>query len=272
MGGAAFENRIVEGIRAVGLIGYRTHDHERNVVQPACLGDGGALHLAAARLEGPRDAVLFGSVAHEGIASCHAPHRAARARLLYGLLNGGNQGVVGRIGFHAAPRHLAGRIAKVGRIDIVMHHIKRHENVADVETRIKRAGSARIHDMRHAEEVDKRLDARGRVHFSHAAAHHDHGKPEKRPFSEIHPRMTGHARVFHLGDKPLDFHIHRADDSKFHEGFPFLCRGRRRQMSERPLMRQRHAFRAPAPGRRANRLRAVSNAGTVARATAPHTK
>ena len=71
MGGFLLENGVEFSVGAIGFVGDRAHNNERNVIQEARVSNSCAFHFAATRRKRADDALFFSIGAYELIARCN---------------------------------------------------------------------------------------------------------------------------------------------------------------------------------------------------------
>ena len=182
----------------------------------AGMGDGGALHLAAhaaellgealLRLRGGDELVTRDNTAREHV---HIGRGHGG-----GVFDGGTQRGVGREGQTVHAGELAGLVAQRRDVHVVVEGVGAHHEVGDVDGGIKRAGHARVHDVRHAVQVAHDLHAHAGRHLADAALGDDDRHASERALAEAHACALaehGAVRMLHQGG---DLHVHGADDAE----------------------------------------------------------
>ena len=213
--GLLFEGRVVHVGGVVGLVRDGADDDERHLILPCDLGDGRALHLAAAALEVLDDPVLRVAVGDELVTAADAADEGADLRVHAAvlLLRGSDQTIVRVEGHGADARDLTELVAEVRRVHVVLHRILGEDNVSNVDVRVEGSGDTGVDDAVHREAVDQHRCAGASIDLADAGAHH----------GDILPvQLTGHEgeSVVYFGHcvgdvrlQLLDLFIHCSNNS-----------------------------------------------------------
>ena len=172
--GLLFEGRVVHMSGVVGLVRDGADDDERHLILPCDLGDGRALHLAAAALEVLDDPVLRVAVGDELVTAADATNEGADLRVHAAvlLLRGSDQTIVRVEGHGADARDLAELVAEVRRVHVVLHRILGEDNVSNVDVGVEGSGDPGVDDAVHSEAVDQHRCAGASIDLADAGAHH----------------------------------------------------------------------------------------------------
>ena len=207
----------------VRIVGNRAQAAERRPVRRADVGDRAGLHLAGHRAELRAQRFAEGGVRDKAVARRDdaAVHAAVNVR---GVLR--EDAVVlfarGQLG-HLRAGHIDVRLrlADRRRVVVVLHGVRRDDEVADLHARADAARHARADDERRRVAQQHGRRAHGGVHLARAALRADDRHAAEpaacEPLAAAHRRL----RRFQCGDKPRDFHFHCSDDSD-HVGSPLI--------------------------------------------------
>ena len=235
MGGFSLENGVEFSVGAIGFVGNRAHNNERNVIQEARVSNSCTFHFATARRKRADDALFFSISAYELIARCNTAveYSNISCNLRCRLLDNAAQLLVcGEINL-LETRHLTRLVTKIAYVHIVMDGIGGHNQVANIDGGIKRTGHTRVNDMRHVETVNKNLRANTRVHLAHAAENNYSRHAVKRSFRKFHTCNHLGCCVFKASFQVAYLNLHGANNADFRHatkharfllGLPILMR------------------------------------------------